>query len=538
MLTITKASIGPGTGAILAHWPRYLPLASALIAIALSPLALAGQEDIGWRISPERINIQAGEDRPLQLLDDSAQQLEGANWSVEPTDLAEIAEQGGRALVHAKAAGTVRVRASLHGEARFREIKIWPSDQPLPLGTTRWGTHDLGRDIRDLAAVPTGDGPKLFSMEQAASGETYLRGMEEDGIQLWAWLMPEKTKDVELVCGDWLGGALVSANHADSFTLYTVGKDGKLRWQHTLAGLRKGHAYTLQHLVHILSQSADGTATKLTGFNEETGKQEFELKIPGSHETLTHVRRVGTKVLCTAESGSSPIRTLTSHLFVNIDGFAYLAFTRAEWGLGAGSCTPGSAIEPREVSLARDEQVMLWQVHPDGTYRSTVVEEFKSTRPLAETVSATSPTGAIIPDGLGGVLLSVRRSRDAVVDDVHGSHDEMILRIDQEGEVVYRLPLPKYAGPLHDEMVLGEDERGFATRGGLLLAFNVRTGKELWTWDASVPGIEVFAALANGGCMVQTPTALVEVDSATESKEIAKGKAMVDWHGQMYIKHD
>jgi len=114
----------------------------------------------------------------------------------------------------------------------------------------------------------------------------------------------------------------------------------------------------------------------------------------------------------------------------------------------------------------------------------------------------------------------------------------MIYRVDDGGEVVYKLPLPKYAGPLHDEMVLGEHELGFATRGAFLIAFNVKTGKEIWTWDSNTPGIEVFAALANGGCMVQTPTALVEVDSATESKEIAKGKAMMDWRGQMYIKHD
>jgi hypothetical protein len=40
--------------------------------------------------------------------------------------------------------------------------------------------------------------------------------------------MPEKTHDVDLVCGDWLGGALVSANRSDSYTLYTVGNDGKL----------------------------------------------------------------------------------------------------------------------------------------------------------------------------------------------------------------------------------------------------------------------------------------------------------------------
>jgi outer membrane protein assembly factor BamB len=125
-----------------------------------------------------------------------------------------------------------------------------------------------------------------------------------------------------------------------------------------------------------------------------------------------------------------------------------------------------------------------------------------------------------------------------VLEDVHGLPDEMIYRVDEGGEVAYKLPLPKYAGPLHDEMVLGERELGFATRGGFLIAFNVKTGKEIWTWDSYTPGIEVFAALANGGCMVQTPTALVEVDSATESKEIAKGKAMMDWRGQMYIKHD
>lgn len=50
--------------------------------------------------------------------------------------------------------------------------------------------------------------------------------------------MPEKTSDVELVCGDWFGGALTSANHRTSYTLYVVGKDGKLRWQLAVEGRR------------------------------------------------------------------------------------------------------------------------------------------------------------------------------------------------------------------------------------------------------------------------------------------------------------
>lgn len=110
--------------------------------------------------------------------------------------------------------------------------------------------------------------------------------------------------------------------------------------------------------------------------------------------------------------------------------------------------------------------------------------------------------------------------------------------MDESGEVVYKLPLPKYAGPLKDEMVLGQDGLGFATRGGFLIAFNVQDGKEIWRWDSNTPGIEVFAALANGGCMVQTPAALVEVDSATESKEIVKGKAIMNWQGQLFSKNN
>jgi hypothetical protein len=378
----------------------------------------------------------------------------------------------------------------------------------------------------------------MFSLEQTASGSTYLRAVSNDGIQVWAWLMPEKTHDVELVCGDWLGGALISANHANSYTLYTVGTDGKLRWRYTLAGARKGHAYNLNHLVHVLSQSPDGTVTTVTGLDEVTGARVFELPLPASNEKQINVQRIGTKILCASKSSSAPIRTIASRLFVNIDGFAYVAFTQNDWTLRTAKCAPESVIAPHEVNFARDERVVLWQIHPDGTYRSTMVEESKSTKPLSEPASVASPTGSIIPDGLGGVLLPIRWSHNSIVEDVHGSPDELVYRIDENGEVMYRFPLPKYVGSLHDEMVLGEDDIGFATRGSLLIAFNVRMGKEIWRWDSNTPEIKVFAALANGGCLVQTPTALVEVENANKSKEVLQGQAMMGWQGQMYLKHN
>jgi outer membrane protein assembly factor BamB len=520
----------------MSDWPRPAFLVS--IFVAFLSTTLIAQKDSGWRISPYHLNIQVGDDRVLQLLDDSAQELHGAMWSVDDPEKSEIREEDGRTVLRAKSPGTVRVSAALGGEIRFREIDIWPIDEPLKPGTSKWGTEPIGREIKDLPAVPTPDAPTVYSLEQTDAGNTYLRAFRDDGIQVWAWRMPEQTRDVELVCGDWLGGALISANHVDSFTLYTVGKDGKQRWRYTLPGLRKGHAYTLNHLIHVISQAQDGTGTTITGLDEVTGARNFQLTLPPSIETLTNVKRVGTNYVCIAQSLSGPMRTITSHLFVNIDGFAYVAFTQHDWSLKTGKCLPGSAVAPQDVGYVRKERVVLWQIHPDGTYRSTIIEESKNKRPITESVSPPSPTGSIIPDGLGGVLLSLRWSHDTIVGEIHTAADELIYRIDEDGHVVYKLPLPKYDGAIHDEMVLGEDEIGFATRGSFLIAFNVRDGRELWRWNSNTSDIEVFAALANGHCLVQTPTALVEVANANEAKEVLQGKAMMGWHGDVYLKHN
>jgi hypothetical protein len=67
---------------------------------------------------------------------------------------------------------------------------------------------------------------------------------------------------------------------------------------------------------------------------------------------------------------------------------------------------------------------------------------------------------------------------------------------------------------------LGEDDVGFATRGGLLIAFDVKQGGELWRWDSGSPEIEVFAATAGGGCAVRTPKGVVQVEKNGTTKDL------------------
>jgi outer membrane protein assembly factor BamB len=504
----------------------------------LSLCRLIAQEDSGWRISPEMINLQVGDDRRLQLLDEVAQELHGAVWSVDDPDLAEIREADGRAVVHAKAVGMVRVSAVLGPEERSRNIQIWPESKPLPGGTTNWGVHAIGREIGDLPAVPTGDGPHHFALEQTADGRTYLRANADDGIQVWTWLMPEATPDVEFVCGDWLGGAVISANQGGSFTLYAVAKNGKLRWQHTSLGLRKGLAISLQHSVYLLSQFLDGTGANFKSLDERTGEEKFDLPLPPSSETWVGIRAEGPNFVCTGRAVTHLFPIYTTRVHVNMDGYPYLAFTQSDRTMGISTCTPGSTVNPSQISSSRNDALVLWQIHPDGTYRSTIVEATKSEQQGTPLLPGVSPTGAIMTDNMNGLLLPVRLSHGLGVNGPAEVVAEFFYRIDPDGKVVYKFPLPKYSGPLHDEMVIASNDLGFATRGGALIAFNVRTGKDLWHWESNAPEISVFAALANGGCLVQTPTALVEVDSSTSAKEVAKGRFMLDWQGRLLRKHN
>jgi outer membrane protein assembly factor BamB len=491
--------------------------------------------ETGWRISPEKINLEMGDTRTLQTLDDSAQELEGAAWSVDDDALAELREDAnGRTIVRPKAPGTVRVTATIAGERRVRDITIWP-DRKMPTGTTRWAVHPIGREVGDIPAVPVADAPNMYSLEQTASGATYLRAGRDDGIQIWNWRMPGEARDVELVCGDWIGGAVISANRRDGYTLYAVDKDGTERWHYDASGVRKGLAISTEHLLHLLSRSADGTVVTVAGIDEGSGVKRFEHTLPVSIDRYLNVRPQGGSFVCSAKEDASNASIAISRLFVNTDGNAYLAFTERSTTFRAPPCSPGSTVDLAEISKARNEKLVLWRLHPDGAYRSRVVEAFEGEQSAASPIASVSPTGALIPDGLDGVLLSVRRSRRANAA-AATTIDESVYRIDAESKIVYSFPLPKYTGTVHDGMVLGEQQQAFATRGGTLSVFDVRTGQPLWTWDSQSSEIEVLAALAQGGVAVQTPAALVEVRGSGASREIVKGKALLDWLGNLYIK--
>jgi outer membrane protein assembly factor BamB len=426
------------------------------------------------------------------------------------------------------------VSAALGGETRSRDIGIWTK---IPQGKTRWTLHPIGREIGDIPAVP-GYGPYVYSLEQTPSGSTYLRADSANGIQIWTWLMPDTISNVELVCGDWLGGAIIAATEADSYTLYAVGNDGKLRWRHTVTGIRKSLAISTDHLVYLVSGSQDGTAVSLTGIDESSGKIRFDLALPSSRMIGDRVHRKGSSFVCASNGFSALLPIYTSRVIVNMDGLAYLAFTQRTRIVKANeACALGGSVDPKTTNIAQDDELILWQIHDDGTLRATAIETIHQKQPLSQSLTTMAPTRSIATDNMNGTLIPV----EAVQQSIWGKEDKQTAsfeyRLSPEGQLIYRFKMPQYTGTLHDEIVIAGNNLGFATRGDTLIAFNIETGKDLWHWKSSTDEIEVRAALANGHCLVQTPTALVEVESSTMSKVTAEGKFILNWEGELLKVH-
>ena len=292
---------------------RTLSCAFLLIFVACIPQEARPQSSAKWHISPTTINLQIGDKRPFQLLDELGQSRNGGDWSIDNHEIAELTYENGRPVLIAKAAGTVHVLVDLDGEIQSREIRVW-ADEADP-GTLIWTVDPIGKNKGNVRASSTLDGPMMFFLDQTSTAG-YLRALTGDGIQLWIWQVPEAAPEVRIVCADNFGGALVAASGSGGYTLYVVNKDGKIQWQRTFAGELVGHALSHEDLLHVLNQSPDLRTASLVGIDERSGVERFSLDLPASTGTIVNLRKSGNKYVCAP--GDVTSRRMASTMSANV----------------------------------------------------------------------------------------------------------------------------------------------------------------------------------------------------------------------------
>lgn len=141
---------------------------------------------------------------------------------------------------------------------------------------------------------------------------------------------------------------------------------------------------------------------------------------------------------------------------VNMDGNAYLAFSQREWTLTTTECKPGREIDPKDVTVTRNDQLVLWKIEPDGALHPALIEANKTKHPLSAPATVIAPTDEIITDNMNGTLISVKQSRANASETTDEAVDEFVYRVNQDGELVFKFPLPRYSSARKDEMVIGE----------------------------------------------------------------------------------
>src|ERR1039458_357646 len=98
--------------------------------------------------------------------------------------------------------------------------------------------------------------------------------------------------------------------------------------------------------------------------------------------------------------------------------------------------------------------VTLWQIRPDGTYRSTIIEQIKNKQSISAAVYTVSPTAGIMTDNMNGVLIPARWFDDQSSENATEEGDDVVYRAAEDGEAIYKFPLPHFTGTLHDGMVI------------------------------------------------------------------------------------
>jgi len=137
-------------------------------------------------VSPAIVAMLAGRVQSFTVFDIDGHNLTSkAEWSLSNSYVADLASSD-EPTVTAKAPGTVTLRARVGMEESFSELKVYEGTS-FPMGTILWQAPKIpGFSAKKMTqAVPTANGPDLYTVETNDAGDTLVRAFLADGRQLW-----------------------------------------------------------------------------------------------------------------------------------------------------------------------------------------------------------------------------------------------------------------------------------------------------------------------------------------------------------------
>lgn len=449
------------------------------------------------RISPQRVTLERGRQRILQVLDDSGRTIADATLTSADPGVVQVIEGNDRTTpgtVVGVGAGVTTVTALWHERSATVAITVLDADKAA-IGTPLWQlSPSPGFTVdQQVRTTEVGDGPYMLLVEAADGGGLYrVKAISKEPRQLW-WEWPAIAPHERIIrwMGDQEGGGLLllRGRGGDPAAIVQIGGIGAVGqaprglWRYESTGrLADDWAMDWDGTLYIVETPRDGLP-QILAIDSTTGRTRFRLPVPYA-QCAPPRSRAGDLAL---QVGPATVPDGQSAAFA----YACRAQPRAAGGTPAMS------------------QYLISLLRVDGAEHATV-------RPLRE-VRAPASAGAaaaggaprftfhlVVPDGHQGLLVPVRTTMP------DGTVDNRIIRIEAGEQTEYTLPTL-------GEYVLGEPfdgvtGSGYIADGHTLVAFDPVTGSVRWIYTPPAGKIHINFSVKGGGVLVDTDQGGVLLD--------------------------
>jgi hypothetical protein len=446
---------------------------------------------ISIQVTPPNANMLVGGAQSFTAVDDQGVRRPDATWTVSDSTIASFVSGSANTLM-ANAVGQVTLTATVGGVSAETTVTIL-SGTSLPVGTVLWSaTPVAGYTPRQIVqAVPTADGPDLYSIEGDSNGDTVVRAFKSTGEQMWQSQVGGAPARFGQGVGDNFGGLLLIGTGQNNGTPFGVMMDldrqsGGQSWQYTTSGYSSisfgavgldGSVYAVEEV----QPDESDDYTYLDSINGASGGLQSRIQLPIStsyfhcpDETFTHFRGSGVGSPAVAPDG------------------AFYGIVGTSENIAESNCEAGP--EPFDVGTS-SSTLSLMRVSPDGGVGFSSLD--------STTKSGGFGGGEdVIPDGQGGVLATWFGSSNAtVVADIGGPGG---------GQTIFS-SFPNGIS----SMVLGDNNTAFATNGYTVVAFDATALQQKWSYTSTGGLLSFVVATSGGGVTINDSSqGVISLDSS------------------------
>jgi hypothetical protein len=466
-------------------------------------------------ISPTSINLLTGQEQQVQAVSSSGILVTGASWSVEDQVIASFDTT--TQTVKALTAGKTNVSAALNGTCANLDISVYDSAAGLPQGKPKWIAPNLaGGFISEIFhAVHLDDsGPDIYLQETTFDLKNYIRAFTADGQLKWSWPDPANFQFPLIASADGFGGVLAFADAGGGqYYLEDLDQNGVERWRFSTQLYGEEFAVAPNGTVYLIEEDHAATQKYVVAIDGLSGAEVGRFFIPnsetGTRDLLDVFDDQGRFLKRKCSSGASTVHLVTSgtgRLAIDLDGNVILPFTSGRTIFDAEPCTEGDTFDDHDQAtldkstLDYEQDLQLLMITPDHSVSFQTVASFAYfgqgwTHPVenVSVVGGTSPA----PNGMS--LFTGQYSIVPLFGRLPAVLQETrLFAVGQGGSLAYTLTLSSSALGQRNDIVLGEGNTAYTTRGGTIFRFDASTGAEISRFQASGGHADLLAATREG----------------------------------------